>query len=129
MVESLSLQEENITKDIRNTFRQKKKKKKDRTVRDISNLFEHEEDYYKPVIVNNFWTNKYSEYKTKGVKKTLSVEEYVNKIKPYLRDIINDLKKSDTWKIQWPITISFISSKDDQNEKHEMHSKLTTQKS
>ena len=129
MVESLSLQEENITKYIRNTFRQKKKKKKNRTVRDISNLFEHKEDYYKPVIVNNFWTNKYSEYKTKGVKKTLSVEEYVNKIKLYLRDIINDLKKSDTWKIQWPITISFISSKDDQNEKHEMHSKLTTQKS
>ena len=104
----------------------KRKKNKDRTVRDISNLFEHEEDYYKRVIVNNFWTNKYSEYKTKGIKKTLSVEEYVNKIKPYLRDIINDLKKSDTWKIQWPITISFISSKDDQNEKHEMHSKLTT---
>ena len=27
--------------------------------------------------------------------KTLSVEEYLNKIRPYLKDIINDLKKSD----------------------------------
>ena len=29
----------------------------------------------------------------------LSVEEYFDKIRPYLKDIINDLKKSDTWKI------------------------------
>ena len=29
----------------------------------------------------------------------LSVEEYLNKIRPYLKDIINNLKKSDTRKI------------------------------
>ena len=28
--------------------------------------------------------------------KTLSVEEHLNKIRPYLKDIINNLKKSDT---------------------------------
>ena len=28
--------------------------------------------------------------------KTLSVEEYLNRIIPYLKDIINNLKKSDT---------------------------------
>ena len=28
--------------------------------------------------------------------KTLSVEEYLNKIRPYLKDIINNLKISDT---------------------------------
>ena len=32
--------------------------------------------------------------------KTLSVEEYLNKIRPYLKDIINNLKISDTWKVQ-----------------------------
>ena len=29
----------------------------------------------------------------------LSVEKYPNKIRPYSKDIINNLKKSDTWKI------------------------------
>ena len=34
------------------------------------------------------------------------------KIEPYLRDIIIDLQKSDTWKIQLTIAIDFISSID-----------------
>ena len=42
--------------------------------------------------------------------KTLSVEEYVDKIRPYLKDIINNLKKSDTCKIQLAIVKNFISS-------------------
>ena len=44
------------------------------------------------------------------------IEEYFNKIRPYLKDIINDLKQSDTWKIQLAITVIFISSKDDNDE-------------
>ena len=31
----------------------------------------------------------------------ISIEEYLYKIRPYLKDIINNLKKSDTWKIQF----------------------------
>ena len=53
----------------------------------------------------------------------LSVEEYLDKVRPYLRDIINDLKQCDTWKIQLTITINFISSKDDNNEEQVMYSK------
>ena len=30
----------------------------------------------------------------------LSIEECLNKIRPYLKDMINYPKKSDTWKIQ-----------------------------
>ena len=46
-------------KDIRNLFRLEKETKviKDRTLRDIQSLFEHEkeeENYYKSVRVNNF---------------------------------------------------------------------------
>ena len=44
--------------------------------------------------------------------KNLSVNEYLNEIKPYLKDIITDFQKSDTWKIQWTIAINFLSSKD-----------------
>ena len=51
--------------------------------------------------------------------KTLSVEEYFKKIRPYLKDIINNLKKSDTLKIQLTIAINF---KDDDKERV-MHSK------
>ena len=35
---------------------------KDRILRDIKDLFEYEEHYYKPVIVNNFQSNNYVEY-------------------------------------------------------------------
>ena len=145
-MEILSLEEENVIKDIgnpfrlkkeqnytaikdiRNLFRQEKETKaiKDRILRDIKNLFEHEkeeENYYKPVRVSNFWSNNYIEYESNGDRnKTLSVEEYLNKIRPYLKDIINNLKKSDTWKIQLTIANNFISSLDN-DEECVMHSK------
>ena len=41
----------------------------------------------------------------------------------YLRDIINDVQKSDTWKTQSTITINSISSKYENNEKGVMYSK------
>ena len=46
------------------------------------------------------------EHNSKGDRKILSVEEHLNKIKPYLK-VINYLKKSDKWKIQLTIAISF----------------------
>ena len=51
------------------------------------------------------------------------VEEYLKTIRPYLRDLVNDLKQSNTWKIQSAITIHFISSKYDNDEDHVVHSK------
>ena len=64
-MQSLSLEEENIIKDITNPFRLKKELNytavKDirslLRLTDIKNHFEHEkeeENYYKPVRVNNF---------------------------------------------------------------------------
>ena len=80
-------------------------------LRDNMNLFGHEkekENYYKPVKVSNFWSNNYIEYESKGDRnKTLSVEEYLNKIRPYFKDI-NNLKISDTWKIQLTIANKFF---------------------
>ena len=48
--------------------------------------------------MNNFWSNNYIEYESNGDRnKTLSVEEYLNKIGPYFKkNMINNLKKSDT---------------------------------
>ena len=87
-------------KNKRNLFRLKIENKtiKDRIIRDIRNLFENEEEenYCKVVRLSNLSSN-YIEYESKGDRnKTLSTGEYLNKIKPYLKDIINNLKKSDT---------------------------------
>ena len=87
-----------------------KNNKKDRILRDINNLFEHEEEgnYYKAVRVTNFCSNNHIEYESNDDRnKTLSVEEYLNKIRTYLKDI-NNLKKSDTWKIKLTIANNFI---------------------
>ena len=70
-----------ILRDTKNVFGLKKENKaiKDRITRDIRNLFEHgKEDYYKPVRVGIVWSNNCIEYKSKGNKKTLSVEEHLN---------------------------------------------------
>ena len=53
------------------------------------------------------------EYESSGCRnKRLSVKEYLDKIKSHLSDIIINLQKSDTCKIQLTIAINFISSKD-----------------
>ena len=55
-----------------------------------------EKNCYKPVRVNNFWSNNYIEYKSNSNEnRILSVEEYLDKIRWYTRDIINDLKQCD----------------------------------
>ena len=56
-------------------------------MRDINTLFEQqEEDFYKPVRVVTFWNNNYIEYESSGDRnKNLSVKEYFNEIKPYLK--------------------------------------------
>ena len=56
------------------------------------------------------------------IRYNLSVEEYLNKIRLYLRDLVNDLKQSDTWEIQFT-TINFVSSKGDRDEDRVMYSK------
>ena len=53
----------------------------------------------------------YNEYENIGDKdKTLTIEEYLYMITPYLSNIINDHKTRDEWKIQLTTAINFISS-------------------
>ena len=84
------------------------------------NLFEREKEednYYKTVRVNNFWTDNCAEYESNGDRNKIpSVEEYLSKIRPYSKDIINNLKKSGKWKIQLTIANNFISSIDKDEE-------------
>ena len=78
-----------------------------------------QEDYYKPVIVDNFRNNFHTEYESNGNNnKNLSVKEYLHKIiKIYLSS-----QGSDMWKIQLIIAITYIFSRD-VNEECVMHSK------
>ena len=86
--------DENTIKSTTNLFRLKKENEaiKDRMIRNIANQSEKEKnDYYKPVRVRNFWSRNYIECESNGGRnKTLSIEEYVNKIRPHLKDIIKD---------------------------------------
>ena len=91
---------------------------KNKIIRDIR-ILEHEKvDYYKPVSISSLWSKNYIEYESNGERiKKLSLKEYLNKIRPYFKNIIINLKTSDTWKIQLAIAINFTSSKDNDEER------------
>ena len=99
-------------------------------IRDIRNLFgEIDEDYYKPIKTKSVFNGNRIEYESRG-DKNLSIKKYLDMIRPYLHDMINDHKtpmrsrvhsrdkeidygtQFGGWKIQLTIQINFISSKD-----------------
>ena len=63
--------------------------------------------------MGNVWSTNYIECESIGNRnKTLSIKEYLNVIKAYLKYIINDLQQSDTWEIQLIMAINFIYFKE-----------------
>ena len=103
-----------------------------------------DEDYYKPIITNGAFNSNYIQYESmegEGKDKNLSVEKYLDKIKPYSRDIMNDHKtqgegrihsentiiKQTTeseWKIQLTMEINFVSSLPNSDETRIMRPKI-----
>ena len=74
MMKNLRNEEENIIKNTKYLFRLEKETKgiEDIILIDIKDVFE---DYYKPVKVNNFWSNKCTEFKSNDKRnKTLSMK-------------------------------------------------------
>ena len=88
-----NIAEVNIIKDIRNPFRLTKKDKgvKEKVLSDIRTLFESdEEDCYKPIRTGNALSGNYIEYESNGDKgKTLTTEEYFDKIRTYENEKFN----------------------------------------
>ena len=79
------------------------------------------EDYYKPIITKGAFNNNYIQYESKGDKdKMLTVNEYLDMIRLYLVDIMNDHKIQSEWNIQLTIAINFVSSKPDSDESRTM---------
>ena len=66
-----------------------------RGIKDVRDLFDFStgEEYYKPIIAKNTFNGSYIQYKSRGDKgKNLSIKKYLNMIKSYLSDIINNHK-------------------------------------
>ena len=112
-------------------------------IRDVGNLFNQstDKDYYKPIKTNSAFNGNYIEYESNGDKdKNLSAKKYLNMIRPYLSDIINDHKtpkklrvhssnevfdyetQYGEWKIQLTMSINLISS-NGSDETRNMHTK------
>ena len=79
---------------------------------------------YEPVLIKSGFDNNYLEYMSNG-NDSLSFNEYLELIKPYLYDLINVYKDKGEWKMQLSAEISFISQKPNSNEIHVMFTRST----
>ena len=110
---------------------------KDKVLRGIRVLVESDNDqFFKPIKVVYAFSSNCIEYESDGDNdKSLSIKEYLNKIRPYLSDMIKDFKTQGEWKIELTMIIDFMSSggskdfkdfkhfKDSKNSKHSKDSK------
>ena len=80
--------------------------------RDLRFLLDPEKDHYKPVKTDNAFNNNYFQYESIGdINKLLSIEEYIDMMRPHISDIINNDQTQLEWRIYLTILINFISSK------------------
>ena len=86
-------------------------------VRDLFNIVN-----YEPILIKTGFNNNYLEYRSEG-NDSLSFEEYVNLIKPYLNDLINDKKDKGEWKLQLTAQINFISQRPGSDKTRVMHTR------
>ena len=83
----------------------------------FDNIDDDDDDYYKPILVKSSFNENYKYYESRGDKdKKLLVEQYLDMIKPYLSDLVNENKtienNSNEWKIQINMDVNFVSSND-----------------
>ena len=79
---------------------------------------------YEPILIKTGFDNNYLEYRSEG-NDSVSFEDYINLIKPYLIDLINEKKNNGEWKIQLSAEISFVLQKPDSNEIRIMYTRST----
>ena len=77
---------------------------------------------YKPILISTGFNNNYLEYGSEG-SNSLSFTEYLDLIKPYLEDLINENKNKGEWKLQLTAKISFVSLKPDSDETRLMYTR------
>ena len=77
-------------------------------------------DRIRNFLRDDFYSNNYAKYESNGDSyKTLTINEQLDQIKPYRKDIINNLEKGSVQKNQVTTAINFKYT----NEERVMHSK------
>ena len=77
------------------TIREIRKENHDENIilRDLEFTFDLEKDHYEPQKTVDVFNNNYIQYESIGDNdKTLAIREYIDMIRPYLSDIMNDHK-------------------------------------
>ena len=88
-------------------------------VRDLFSILD-----YEPTLVKAGFDNNYLEYMNNG-NNSLSFNEYLELIKPYLYHLINVYKAKGEWKLQISAEISFVSQKPGSDETRIMYNRST----
>ena len=109
--------DEDFMQNIRDLFNNKLDKKINNNtnddfienIRDLLSILD-----YEPLLIKTGFDN-YLEYMSNG-NNSLSFNEYLELIKPYLHDLINVYKAKGEWKLQLSAEIFFVSQKPDSNE-------------
>ena len=92
--------------------------------------FENVKDFhsildYKPILIRTGFNNNYLDYGSER-SNSLSFTEYLDLIKPYLEDLINEKQNKGEWKLQLTAKISFVSLKPDSDETRLMRTRSVT---
>ena len=120
--------DEDFIENIRDLFNNKLDKKvnnnntNDDFIENIRDLFSILD--YESLLIKTGFDNNYLEYMSNG-NNSLSFNEYLELIKPYLYDLINVYKAKGEWKLQLSAEISFVSQKPDSNEIRIMYTRST----
>ena len=120
--------DEDFIENIKDLFNNKLDKKihnnntNDDFIENIRDLFSILD--YEPLLIKTGFDNNYLEYMSNG-NNSLSFNEYLELIKPYLYDLINVYKAKGEWKLQLSAEISFFSQKPGSNEMRTMYTRST----
>ena len=119
--------DEDFIENIRDLFNNKLDKKinnntNDDFIENIRDLFSILG--YEPVLIKSGFDNNYLEYMSNG-NNSLSFNEYLELIKPYLYDLIDFYKAKGEWKLQLSVEISFVSQKPGSDENRVMYTRST----
>ena len=93
-------------------------------MKDIKNLFKIpiDKDYYKPKLNKSGYNKNCAQYESKG-DKIINLKEYLNLIDKYLRELLEEYKQKEEWKVQLTIEVNFISLKPGSDETRIMYTR------
>ena len=125
-IENSNNTNDDFIENIRDLFSNKLDKKiknnnnNDDFIENIRHLFSILD--YEPVSIKSWFEGNYLEYMSNG-NNSLSFDEYLELIKPYLNDLINVYKTKGEWKLQLSAETSFVSQKPGSDETRVMYTR------